>query len=51
MSPVKTVVVTREDGTVETLNISPVVAHTATEVDVVMEDGSTKVFVPKPDAQ
>ncbi len=39
--------VTFSDGSIKTITAAPVVAPEDTEVDVLMSDGSTKVFVPK----
>lgn len=47
MANVAKVTVTFDDGSVQEVTAAPVVAPTDTEVDVILSDGSTKVFVPK----
>lgn len=47
MSPAKTITIDREDGSQEIINVQPVVGSDTKEVDLVHQDGSTQVFVPK----
>jgi hypothetical protein len=47
MAQVTSIAVTFDDGTVQTVGGTPVVAPTDTEVDVLLSDGTTKKFVPQ----